>query len=138
MVSAVDGMALGGGCEFQMHSDRVVATLEATSASSKSGVGCCQRAVAWEMAFARHWRPTAATCCRTCRRHFKNAAMGGVDQRAERQEKGLMRWRDIIVFNRDELLFVALTTARAMAKASYRRPANQRAFRWPTTPASPR
>ena len=39
VVSAVDGMALGGGCEFQMHSDRVVATLESYIGLVEVGVG---------------------------------------------------------------------------------------------------
>ena len=40
----------------------------------------------------------------------------------------LFRSRDVIIFNKDELLFVALETARAMANASYRPPLAPTAF----------
>ena len=38
-VAAVDGMALGGGCEFVMHSDRAVAALESYVGLVEAGVG---------------------------------------------------------------------------------------------------
>jgi 3-hydroxyacyl-CoA dehydrogenase len=38
-VAAVDGLALGGGCEFIMHSDRAVATLESYIGLVEAGVG---------------------------------------------------------------------------------------------------
>jgi 3-hydroxyacyl-CoA dehydrogenase len=38
-VAAVDGLALGGGCEFIMHSDRAVATLESYIGLVEVGVG---------------------------------------------------------------------------------------------------
>ena len=39
VVGAVCGLALGGGCEFQMHNARTVAHLEATSGLVEAGVG---------------------------------------------------------------------------------------------------
>ena len=38
-VAAVDGLALGGGCEFIMHCDRAVATLESYIGLVEAGVG---------------------------------------------------------------------------------------------------
>ncbi len=38
-VAAVDGMALGGGCEFTMHCDRAVASLESYIGLVEAGVG---------------------------------------------------------------------------------------------------
>src|ERR1043165_2571116 len=38
-VAAVDGLALGGGCEFLMHCDRAVATLESYIGLVEAGVG---------------------------------------------------------------------------------------------------
>ena len=38
-VAAVDGLALGGGCEFIMHCDRAVATLESYIGLVEVGVG---------------------------------------------------------------------------------------------------
>ena len=46
VVAAVRGLALGGGCEFQMHSARTVAHPRATSAWSKPASACCRRAAA--------------------------------------------------------------------------------------------
>ena len=46
VVRAVRGMALGGGCEFQMHAARTVRRSKATSASSKRASVCCPRAAA--------------------------------------------------------------------------------------------
>ncbi len=42
VVAAVRGLALGGGCEFQMHSAKTVAFLEATSAWSRPVSACCR------------------------------------------------------------------------------------------------
>src|SRR5690606_16137429 len=39
VVAAVRGMALGGGCEFQMHSARTVAALESYIGLVEAGVG---------------------------------------------------------------------------------------------------
>ncbi len=38
-VAAVDGLALGGGCEFMMHCDRAVATMESYIGLVEAGVG---------------------------------------------------------------------------------------------------
>src|SRR5690606_13733282 len=38
-VAAVDGLALGGGCEFVMHCDRTVATMESYIGLVEAGVG---------------------------------------------------------------------------------------------------
>jgi 3-hydroxyacyl-CoA dehydrogenase len=130
VVSAVDGMALGGGFEFQMHSDRVVATLESYIGLVEVGVGLLPAGGGLkEMALRAALNANGGDILPHLQTPFKNAAMGEVSTSAlNAKEKGLMRWRDIIVFNRDELLFVALETARAMAQASYRPPLAPSAF----------
>ena len=124
VVSAVDGMALGGGCEFQMHSDRVVASLESYIGLVEVGVGLLPAGGGLkEMALRAALSANGGDLLPAIQKSFKLAAMGEVSKSAlEAKEMGHMRWRDTVIFNRDELLFVALETARAMANASYRPP----------------
>ena len=130
VVSAVDGMALGGGCEFQMHSDRVVASLESYIGLVEVGVGLLPAGGGLkEMALRAALSANGGDLLPAIQKSFKLAAMGEVSKSAqEAKEMGHMRWRDIIIFNRDELLYVALETARAMANASYRPPLAPTAF----------
>ena len=130
VVSAVDGMALGGGCEFQMHSDRVVASLESYIGLVEVGVGLLPAGGGLkEMALRAALSANGGDLLPAIQKSFKLAAMGEVSKSAqEAKEMGHLRWRDIIIFNRDELLFVALETARAMANASYRPPLAPAAF----------
>jgi 3-hydroxyacyl-CoA dehydrogenase len=52
---------------------------------------------------------------------FTRIAMGEVSKSAEHaKEMGYLRESDKIIFNKDELLFVALTEARAMAEGGWR------------------
>ena len=130
VVSAVDGLALGGGCEFQMHSDRVVATQESYIGLVEVGVGLLPAGGGLkEMALRAALAANGGDLLPAIQKSFKLAAMGEVSKSAlEAKEMGHMRWRDTIIFNRDELLFVALETARAMANSSYRPPLAPSAF----------
>lgn len=130
VVSAVDGMALGGGCEFQMHSDRVVASLESYVGLVEAGVGLLPAGGGLkEMAVRAALAANGGDLMPYLQNSFKRAAMGEVSTSAlNAKEMGHLRWRDIIIFNKDELLFVALETARAMANASYRPPLAPTAF----------
>ncbi len=130
VVSAVDGMALGGGCEFQMHSDRVIASLESYIGLVEVGVGLLPAGGGLkEMALRAALAANGGDLMPFIQKSFKHAAMGEVSKSAlEAKEMGHLRWRDIIIFNKDELLYVALETARAMANASYRPPLAPAAF----------
>ncbi len=130
VVSAVDGMALGGGCEFQMHSDRVVASIESYIGLVEVGVGLLPAGGGLkEMALRAALAANGGDLMPFIQKSFKHAAMGEVSKSAlEAKEMGHMRWRDTIIFNKDELLYVALETARAMANSSYRPPLAPTAF----------
>ena len=134
VVSAVDGMALGGGCEFQMHSDRVIASLESYIGLVEVGVGLLPaggglKEMALRAALAAGSGNSSGDLMPFIQKSFKHAAMGEVSKSAlEAKEMGHMRWRDTIIFNKDELLYVALETARAMANSSYRPPLAPTAF----------
>lgn len=134
VVSAVDGLALGGGCEFVMHSDRVVATLESYIGLVEVGVGLLPaggglKEIALRAALSAATGPGNGDMMPQIQKSFKHVAMGEVSKNAmEAKEMGHLRWRDIVVFNRDEILYVALETARAMSRASYRPPLAPTAF----------
>ncbi len=123
-VAAVEGLALGGGCEFVMHSQRVVAALESYIGLVEVGVGLlpaggglkelAQRAQAW----AR-----GGDAFPELGRTFKQVAMGEVSRSAEHaREMGYLRPSDVVVFHPAELLYVAKAQARAMAESGQRPP----------------
>jgi 3-hydroxyacyl-CoA dehydrogenase len=121
-VAAVEGMALGGGCEFVMHAQRAVVALESYIGLVEAGVGLvpaggglkelAERSAAWAKggdAFAE------------LQRAFRQVAMGEVSKSAEHaREMGYLKACDVVVFHPAELLYVAKQQARAMAEAGTR------------------
>jgi len=121
-VAAVQGMALGGGCEFVMHSQRVVAALESYIGLVEVGVGLlpaggglkefAERSVAWAK---------GGDAFPELQRAFRQVAMAEVSKSAENaREMGYLKAGDLVVFNSDELLYVAKQQARAMAESGVR------------------
>jgi enoyl-CoA hydratase/carnithine racemase len=121
-VAAVEGMALGGGCEFVMHSQRAVAALESYIGLVEVGVGLlpaggglkemAERAQAWAK---------GGDAFPEISRVFKQAAMGEVSKSAENaREMGYLKPADVVIFHPGELLYVAKQQARAMADAGVR------------------
>ena len=121
-VAAVEGLALGGGCEFVMHSQRVVAALESYIGLVEVGVGLlpaggglkeiAERAVAW----AR-----GGDAFPELQRAFRQVAMAEVSKSAEHaREMGYLKACDVVVMHPDELLYVAKQQARAMAESGAR------------------
>lgn len=133
-IAAVDGLALGGGCEFSIHCSRIVATLESYIGLVEVGVGVlpagggckemAQRAAFEAQRFANDNRIDVFPFLR---RYFQNIAMGEVSKSAEMaREMGYLRQSDRIVMNRFELLHVAKEEARALNATAYRPPLHQR------------
>jgi len=129
-VAAVDGLALGGGCEFVMHCDRAVATLESYLGLVEVGVGLlpagggCKEAAVRAAAEAR-----GADLFPFVRRYFESIAKGEVARSAEHaRELGYLRDTDTVVMNRFELLTVAKAQARALAQSGYRPPLRSRSI----------
>jgi 3-hydroxyacyl-CoA dehydrogenase len=129
VVSAVRGIALGGGCELAIHSARRVAAMESYMGLVEVGVGLvpgggglayiARRAA--EMAAAGN---ANADIQKFLFDGFTNAAMAKVGTSAiESRKLGYLLWSDVIVPNKDELLHVAITQAKAMFDSGYRAPA---------------
>ncbi len=121
-VAAVEGMALGGGCEFAMHAQRVVAALESYIGLVEVGVGLlpaggglkeiAERAVAWAH---------GGDAFPELQRAFRQVAMGEVSKSAEHaREMGYLKASDVVILHPGELLYVAKQQARAMAESGAR------------------
>ena len=129
VVSAVRGIALGGGCELAIYSSRRVAAMESYMGLVEVGVGLipgggglayiARRAA--EMAAAGN---ANADIFKFLADGFTTAAMAKVGTSAiESRKLGFLLWSDVIVPHKDELLYVAIQQARAMAESGYRPPA---------------
>ena len=125
VVAAVRGLALGGGCEFQMHSAKTVAHLESYIGLVEAGVGLLPAGGGLkELAV----RASAAAgpggdVFAELKKTFETVAMAKVsNSAANAKELGLLRGNDKIAFNAFELLHIAKAEARALAEGGYRPP----------------
>ena len=130
VVAAAQGLALGGGCEFLMHCDRVVATLESYIGLVEIGVGLMPAGGGCkEFAQRAMHEAQGGDLLPFLRPYFEAMAMAKVSRSAEdAQQIGYLRSSDIVVFNPHELLYIAKSQARALAEAGYR-PAQPRKIR---------
>lgn len=127
VISAMRGLALGGGCELAVHSARRVAHMETYVGLVEVGVGLIPGAGGLTYIARR-----AAENARTSTGKdllpfltdgFTAAAMAKVGTSAiESRAIGYLLDSDIIVPHKDEVLFVALNEAKAMYRAGYRPP----------------
>jgi 3-hydroxyacyl-CoA dehydrogenase len=129
VVAAVRGLALGGGCELAIHCARRVATMEAYVGLVEVGVGLVPGAGgltyiarrAAEMAAAGN---ANADILKFLSDGFTNAAMAKVGISAlDSRKLGYLLDSDVIVPHKDELLYVALVQAKALAESGWRPPA---------------
>jgi len=128
VVSAMRGIALGGGCELAVYSAKRVAAMETYAGLVEVGVGLVPGAGglayiarrAAEMATAGN---ANADIFAFVKDGFTNAAMAKVGTSAiESKKLGYLLDSDVIVPHKDELLFVATQQAKAMFAAGYRPP----------------
>ena len=123
-VAGVDGLALGGGCEFIMHCDRAVASLESYIGLVEAGVGLlpagggCKEFALRAVADAKGGEMSPFV-----QKYFKAVAMAEVGKSAEHaREIGYLRPTDTVVMNRFEVLEIAKSEVRALAARGYRPP----------------
>jgi 3-hydroxyacyl-CoA dehydrogenase len=127
VISAIRGMALGGGCEIAVHSAKRVAAMESYIGLVEVGVGLVPGAGGLAYIARRAAENQAASVHKDIlpflTEGFTAAAMAKVGTSAiESRKLGFLLDSDIIVPNKDELLFVALNEAKAMFTAGYRPP----------------
>lgn len=125
VVAAVRGLALGGGCEFQMHSARTVAHLESYIGLVEAGVGLLPAGGGLkELALrASQAAGPGGDVFAELKKTFETVAMAKVSASAvEAKELGLMRAGDKVAFNAYEVLHIAKQEALALAETGYRPP----------------
>jgi 3-hydroxyacyl-CoA dehydrogenase len=127
VVAAIRGLALGGGCELGVYSAKRVAAMESYIGLVEVGVGLVPGAGGLTY-IARRAAENSATSTdkdllKFVTEGFTAAAMARVGTSAiESRKIGYLLEGDIIVPNKDELLYVALQQAKSMYDAGYRAP----------------
>jgi 3-hydroxyacyl-CoA dehydrogenase len=127
VVSAIRGMALGGGCELAVHSARRVVHMESYIGLVEVGVGLVPGAGGLTY-IARRAAENAETSTGKdlmpfLTEGFTAAAMAKVGTSAlESRKLGYVLHSDVIVPHKDELLFVAINEAKALANGGWRAP----------------
>ncbi|MCM8613787.1 3-hydroxyacyl-CoA dehydrogenase/enoyl-CoA hydratase family protein [Accumulibacter sp.] len=124
VVAAVQGMALGGGCEFLMHAAKRVIALESYIGLVEAGVGlipagggCKEFAIRAAQAAAKTGGNDPFEFIQPV---FLTIAMATVSKSgAQAKELGFAVDTDKVVFNAHELLYVALREARGLAEAGH-------------------
>jgi 3-hydroxyacyl-CoA dehydrogenase len=127
VVSAVRGLALGGGCELAVYSSKRVVAMESYIGLVEVGVGLVPgaggltyiaRRAAENMALS-----TSKDLLPFLTEGFTGAAMAKVGTSAlESRKLGYLLESDVIVPHKDELLFVAINEAKALFDGGYRAP----------------
>jgi 3-hydroxyacyl-CoA dehydrogenase len=126
-VSAIRGLALGGGCEMAVYSGKRVAAMESYIGLVEVGVGLVPgaggltyiaRRAAENMALS-----TSKDVLPFLTEGFTGAAMAKVGTSAlESRKLGYLLESDVVVPHKDELLYVAIVEAKAMFASGYRAP----------------
>ena len=124
-VAAVQGMALGGGCEFQMQCAARVLALESYIGLVEAGVGLIpagggSKEFALRAAELAKATATPGEVFPYIQPAFQTIAMAGVAKSALNAiEMGFCKPGDTVLFNSNELLYVAVKKARALSDAGY-------------------
>ena len=127
VVSAVRGLALGGGCELAVYSSKRVAAMESYIGLVEVGVGLVPGAGGLTYIARRAAENAAASTGKDLlpflTEGFTAAAMAKVGTSAlESRKLGYLLDSDVVVPHKDELLFVAINEARALSASGYRAP----------------
>ena len=127
VVSAIRGIALGGGCELAIYSSKRVAAMESYIGLVEVGVGLVPGAGGLTYIARRAAEnmqlSTSKDLLPFLTEGFTAAAMAKVGTSAlESRKLGYLLESDVVVAHKDELLFVAINEAKAMFASGYRAP----------------
>ena len=127
VISAIHGMALGGGCELAVYSAKRVAHMESYIGLVEVGVGLVPGAGGLTYIARRAAENAQASTGKDLlpflTEGFTAAAMAKVGTSAlESRKLGYVLHSDVIVPHKDELLYVAINEAKAMANGGWRAP----------------
>jgi len=125
VVAAVQGMALGGGCEFLMHAAHRVFALESYVGLVEAGVGLIPAGGGSKefvlQAHAMAQRAAGGDVFPYVQTAFQTIAMATVAKSAQEAiQLGFGRAGDDVLFNAHEILYAAIRRARAMAESGWR------------------
>jgi 3-hydroxyacyl-CoA dehydrogenase len=128
VVSAPQGMALGGGCEISMHSARIQAAAESYIGLVETGVGLVPGGGGTKEMLIRANEHSAGgeslDLFHALKPVFETIAMAKVSTSGEEARSlGFLRPADLISMNRDRQVADAKSTALAMLRAGYHPPA---------------
>ena len=126
-LSAVRGLALGGGCEMAVYSAKRVVAMESYVGLVEVGVGLVPGAGGLTYIARRAAENLASSTGKDIlpflTEGFTAAAMAKVGTSAlESRKLGYLLDNDVVVAHKDELLFVAINEAKAMFASGYRAP----------------
>lgn len=126
-VAALRGRVLGGGCELSLHCDRIVAAFETYMGLVEVGVGLIPAGGGTkEFALRNANFNSNRQDLNSLIERYKNIAMATVTTNAiDAKNKGFLKASDVVVFNPDEILYVAKQQALALYESGYRAPIPQ-------------
>lgn len=126
-VAAVQGMAFGGACEFQMHCHLTVAAQESYFGLVEAGVGLLPAGGGLkELALRAALSAKGGDLMKPIQQAFETTAMAKVSASAsDAKVIGLAAAHDVVIANSHELLFVAKAQLKALSELGFRPPSRQ-------------
>ena len=123
-VCAVQGLALGGGCEMLLHCDRTVAALESYIGLVEIGVGVLPAGGGCkEMAYRAFYNADGGDVFTHLARYYEQIALGKIStSAADAVSMAYLRDTDPILMNPYELLYAAKCQINALHGSGYRPP----------------
>ena len=123
-IAAVDGLALGGGCELLLHCNKVVASMNSYIGLVEVGIGALPAGCgSKEMTLRAYTNKETDDIFPLLSKYFEQIAMAKVSASAlEAKEMGYLKADDVIIANPNELLYVAKQQALALLDSGFKSP----------------